>query len=819
MLGRKAEGLLALRDTYGDLVPEFVVLPLTGIIVGGADALVASSTLASSTTRLEISDDAVARLLGEASAWPVVAVRTSALGEDGERQSFAGLFETVLDVTPDQQADAIAKCLASLTGERVRAYATAHGVEPPAPGGSIVVQRMVHGRIAGVMFTETGAGELEVAYSTAGPDAVVTGQAARTFRLDATDPLPRRALLSRGGALTRRTPVPRRLLEIGRELHAAHGPMDVEFAAGGRRVWLLQARPVTVTDRTSSAAWDSTNIGENYPDVTLPLTYSFIRGVYGEVYPSFFRLLGRSDAQLRAHDHVFRNALGYVRGHVHYRIDNWFEMAAMLPGGTANQEFFAAMLQPVKEGEVKPKARPTILGTVALAWGGLRLVWLLATAEGRSRRFARRFRERYARYSAIRFEALAADAALTALGRIRTDLLAMWAVPILNDVRLMIWHGLLRRSFGTERNSDYLAFLTGLTDRASLAPLTALSELGQALRETGLAPGGVQEATRADSAMGANGTTGEPGASLETEAPAANGTTPAPAPEPASLNLSAHQRALVDAYLDVHGGRAPDELQLENPRLGDDTGRLVALALTAADAPIRPAPDQRVRGTLTQRIIGHQVRRAIDHRERFRYYRAQVFGFARDAYLSVGDRLATAGAIAETADVFWLTVEELDAAVFGHAWDTDLAPVVERRRARHAEYAPPLPSRRAVGSGVLAPLDHTFPHAPAPGEVAGQGVAPGVYTGEVLVLPHFDADAPVRGKVLVTSHVDPGWTLLFVAAGAIITERGNPLSHVAIIGRELGIPVIVAATGAMDMLKSGKTVTINGTTGEVTHVE
>ncbi len=751
-LGSKAAGLISLRRTYGDLVPEFVVLPLDEIVIAGTAAITPG-------TRAKIDADAVGRLLGNASAWPSVAVRTSALGEDGAQHSFAGLFETVLDVAPAQQLEAIAHCVASLTGDRVVAYAAAHGVDAPEPGGSVVVQRMVHGRIAGVMFTETGAGQLEVAYSSAGPDAVVSGECARTFRLDATDAIPRRA------------PVPTTLLRIGRELHAARGPMDIEFAASGRRLWLLQARPVTATDRTSSAAWDSTNIGENYPDVTLPLTYSFIRGVYGEVYPSFFRLLGRSDAQLRAHDHVFRNSLGYVRGHVHYRIDNWFEMAAMLPGGGANQEFFAAMLQPVKEGEVKPKARPNALGMLALGWGGLRLVWLLLTAEQRSKSFARRYRAKYARYAAIRFDALAADAALSTLGRIRTDLLAMWAVPILNDVRVMVAHGLLRRTFGQERHADYLAFLTGLTDRASLAPLTALSELGIALRAAGVT---------------------DPGAELNPQ-----------------------QLVLVEDYLETHGGRAPDELQLENPRLADDTAGLVALAFTAAEAPTRPQPAHRPRGTLAQRVIGHHVRRAIDHRERFRYYRAQVFGFARDAYLSVGELLAQSGVIETTEDVFWLTVEELDAAVFGHAWDTDLTGLVEHRKARRDDHAPVLPSRRATGSGAIAPRGLSFPHALATGDVAGQGVSPGVYTGEVLTLSAFDAEAPVRGKVLVTSHVDPGWTLLFVAAGAIITERGNPLSHVAIIGRELGIPVIVAAAGALTALNSGETVTVDGTTGEV----
>src|SRR5690606_21580782 len=148
-------------------------------------------------------------------------------------------------------------------GERVLAYAAARQITQLPLGGSVVVQRMVHGRIAGVMFTQTGAGALEVAYSSAGPDAEVRGEAASTYRLRAVE------------ALGQRAPVPVRWRQSGRELRARRGRTDVACAATGSRVWLLQARAITAPDRTSPPAWDSTNIGENYPGVTLRVTYSF----------------------------------------------------------------------------------------------------------------------------------------------------------------------------------------------------------------------------------------------------------------------------------------------------------------------------------------------------------------------------------------------------------------------------------------------------------------------------------------------------------------------------------------------------------------
>ncbi len=795
MIGAKAEGLLALRGDYPDLVPEFVVIPVASVLRSGADwldrahdaarlalatsgvyggagnaagadagagnsagasAVQAPETLADIAASAELNADALAELMGPAATWPLVSVRTSAISEDGPERSFAGLYVTHLDQSASDVGGAVLDCIRSLVNERVIAYARAAGVTELKVGGSVVVQRMVTGRIAGVMFTQTGRGALEVAYSDAGPDAVVRGEKARHFSVRAVDPVPRRG------------PVPRRLLRIGRELQRTNGASDVEFAASGRRLWLLQVRPVTAPDRTSTLAWDSSNIGENYPGVTLPLTYSFIRGVYAEVYPAFFRLLGRNGAQLRKQSHVFGNTLGYVFGRVHYQIDNWFHMAAMLPGGRANEDFFADMLRPVKRSDGHRKARPGVWGAVVLGFAALRFAVVLAASERRSRRFRRDFERRYARYSAIDFEGLAPDAALTALAHIRTDLLALWAVPILNDVRLMIAHGLLLRSFGQGRNADYLAFMSGLTDRVSVAPLTALSALGKELAGLGQQP----EFTEAG-------------------------------------------RAALDAYLDSFGGRAPDELQLENPRLGDDRAQLVALAAHAAAAPPRPEPTPPPRGTMPQRVIGAHVRRAIDHRERFRFNRAQVFGLARHAFLGAGAALTRAGLLDEVHDVFWVTESELTDVVFGHSWSADLRPLVAQRKSMRADYDAAQPTRRLVGSGAVAIASVRADQAVAKGELAGQGVSPGRFTGEVLVLTEFDANADVRGKLLVTRHVDPGWTLLFVSAGGIITERGNALSHVAIIGRELGIPVIAGAPEATTALRSGDTVDMDGTTGGI----
>ncbi|MET4582777.1 phosphohistidine swiveling domain-containing protein [Conyzicola nivalis] len=774
-VGSKARGLQVLRATYGQLVPDFVVLPIADIVVDWPAVRDRCETLVAGYLAGTVDDaEYDARATGiaaglalkgvPASQWPAASVRTSALAEDGLTDSFAGQYLTTLDCAPADITEAVRASVASLFSRAVASYARLKGMTGLEVGGSVVVQRMFHGDLTGVLFSENGRAEVELAYSAGARNTTVDGDDAESL------------VVSKLSALPAKLPVPRRLIEIALELEKQHGhPVDVEWAVRGGAIALLQVRPQTVAQLGYELAWDCSNIAENYPGVTLPLSYSFIRGLYSRVYPNFFRLLGVGERQIADSAHVFQNTLGYLHGHVYYQIDNWYEMVKLIPGSRHNQAFFAAMLQPARHGGPRDKAKPGLRGAIVLAALGIRLGLLMTRADARSRRFKRQFAERLNRYDSLDWRSLRADAILTTLERIRTDLLSLWATPILNDLRVMVFHGLLKTwCFGPERHADYLAYLRGLTDRASIAPLRALATLGERLR-------------------------------------ASHGTDVAAVlADPASLEL-------VTAYVREFGDRTPDELQLENPRLGENLGSIVTLALGTSPSRAEPAAAPEI-GNLRfgTAFIGRETRKAIDWRERFRFNRAQVYGLARSLYVALGERLVADGALDRGDDVFWLTEQELDAAVFGHSWDSDLRATVARRRGEYDGFAAADLARRMVGSGLVAPrsLAGDVPTGAA-GELAGMGVAPGVLTAEVLVVDAFDPALDVRGKILVTSHIDPGWTLLFVQAAGVVTERGNALSHVAIIARELGMPAVVAAVGATTRLVSGRRITINGTTGAI----
>jgi pyruvate,water dikinase len=68
---------------------------------------------------------------------------------------------------------------------------------------------------------------------------------------------------------------------------------------------------------------------------------------------------------------------------------------------------------------------------------------------------------------------------------------------------------------------------------------------------------------------------------------------------------------------------------------------------------------------------------------------------------------------------------------------------------------------------------------------------------------------------LVAVQTDVAWTLLFPRALAVITDIGAPLSHAAIVARELGIPAVVGCGDATARLKTGDYVRVDGAKGIV----
>ena len=323
--GGKALGLAALAAA-GVRVPPFFA-------VEASTALPATWSAADRAEFLRRAADVLS--LGR------LAVRSSALGEDGAARSFAGVFETVLGVSSAPAAlDAASRCIASGAASRATTYA---GASTALPVG-LVCQLQVEARSAGVCFTRDPSGRdgavvIEAIRGTG--DVLVSG---------ATDPERWRVYRTGlGGWEARREGASQEALSADEAIAAAREaldlaarfgrPLDLEWARDARgALWWLQARPITasatppavVIERSCPDAddgpvtvWGNWNIRETMPDPLTPLSWTIWREV-------FLRLMLRATMDLPARSPLYRPlaALDRVNGRVYWNMN----CLAAIPG-------------------------------------------------------------------------------------------------------------------------------------------------------------------------------------------------------------------------------------------------------------------------------------------------------------------------------------------------------------------------------------------------------------------------------------------------------------------------------------------------------
>jgi pyruvate,water dikinase len=106
------------------------------------------------------------------------------------------------------------------------------------------------------------------------------------------------------------------------------------------------------------------------------------------------------------------------------------------------------------------------------------------------------------------------------------------------------------------------------------------------------------------------------------------------------------------------------------------------------------------------------------------------------------------------------------------------------------------------------------------GAITGFPGAAGVVEGIARVLGTPEDGGQLRdGEILVTTVTNIGWTPIFPRAAAVVTDVGAPLSHAAIVARELGIPAVVGCGNATMLLRSGDRVRVDGGAGTVEILE
>ncbi|HZR43073.1 MAG TPA: PEP/pyruvate-binding domain-containing protein [Ktedonobacteraceae bacterium] len=774
-----------------------------------------------------------------------VAVRSSATAEDLPEMSFAGQQETYLNMHGEAMVlDAVKRCWASLWTARAIGYRARYNIAPQDVSLAVVVQELVPADAAGILFTANpltgvrdqaminaawGLGEAIVAGQVT-PDTVIVDKTSR--KIIQQDISEKDVMTIRTPEGTHEEPVPadRRkqavltpeqaaeLAHIGVQIEDLYGqPMDIEWALHDGRFFVVQARPITAlpdvsepaaeSQEAQAAEWQLPNpkglytrnsVIELLPDPLSPLFATMALPRWNEAMKT---LLSHNDTGGWS-SRVLGNLMS--------------DYVLITINGYAYYDISAIKTQNVK----------TLLMMPAIVSPFVRL---LRTARQRWEQ------EGHPAYAKIvsRWE--------------NEDLRAVSATQLLDGVReivdqtaqyyLTIQSGILPAAYMSE--ALFTLFYNKLVRRRADPPaqafvlgyMSAPIQAEQSLYDLAQWARTQEQLAEALSQMSSAQFT------------AAYQATQIPRVDEATWS---EFRKRFAAHLERFGHTIYD-LDFAKSVPADDPASLLEtlkffLSGKAQDPRRRQEATAAKREQAMQTILGRLkggprlalFRRLVKWAQDLAPLREDALADAglgwpivRRMLQEIGRRLLQAHAIGTQDDVFWLTLDELQAAV--HALDNEQSPaayqavIAERRAAwkRQSKLTPPvaLPAKGGIRFWGRDWSDVMPARAEqqAGDVIKGIGASAGRVTGTARVIhgpDEFDQMRP--GDILVARITTPAWTPLFALATGVITDVGGPLSHSSIVAREYHIPAVLGTGVATKRLSSGQRVTVDGDAGTVT---
>ena len=774
---------------------------------------------------------------------PVV-VRSSAIGEDSARASFAGQLDSFLHVRTFAELEkALLACWASCWSERAITYRAAQGME--VRGMGVVVQTQVDALAAGVLFTRTTEGTILVEHTAGLGDALVAG---------AINPgrfmLPRSGngfvVLSAGERpvtsvenllFSRSTLTELRRLATTLE-EGLGGAQDVEWAIDrSGLLCIVQSRPITAIPTIGEAypggspiRWSDANVNENFPAPISPFLYSIASAGYAHYFRNLARAFGLSKMRITAMDDALRHIIGVHGARMYYNLTNIHTVLRLAPFGdalvTAFNSFVGAGGSFGAAARMKP-GRVREVGELAVI--AVKVAWLYLFLERRVASFERLVDDFAERTEPNRLATLSLRDLRLLLNELMDIRCHRWTNASLADAASMVCYAMLHRlveqaNDGKVPGALHNTLLKAIPQLVSGQPVQELWELSRTVR----ADVALRNLFESDSESVVNQITVNP--------------------------KFADFRAQFEEYLQRWGFRCSAELMLTAPSFQEEPALLVdiirAYARRDCESPAAALSrqfaerEQETKSLLRRlrwhraavlRIVLRWTQAAIAYRERARLKQALLYSRCRRLALALGDQLVTRGHLAEREDVFLLTVQEVDELAAGSAmFPHHVQELTTMRKRAHEELAATHPLNDfALPEGEYLPLvqeqgagagqDSEYP---APDTCScsfgnlytlqGVGACGGRVVGRAVVL-HDASEASVltAEDILVTRQTDPGWAPVFFLIKGLVIERGGMLSHGAIVAREFGIPCVVGVQHATRELFRAGQIEVDGDQGKV----
>jgi pyruvate,water dikinase len=722
-----------------------------------------------------------------------VAVRSSALGEDGTDASFAGQYDTVLNVRgPEELREAIQRCVASVSNERARSYLQDQTGSDTATM-NVVVQAMVNARAAGVVFTAdpvSARRDLLVIDAVAGlGEALVSGEATPDhYGVHSSGSIVRRQLtaaeplLSDGEIL---------LIAQGARAAAAHEgqPLDLEWAIDqdGTLYW-LQARPITtlpedlnefdtVLPRPDDVLTIS-NVSEMMPGAVCPLTGSFTG--WGIDYG-----LQHMQVAVGARSGIQKDwqITAWAYGHLLLNLSGNVVMSSAVLGSTVEQTGQALCGRIIPELKAFPP-QPFLRRVINT---GKLLVYCLR-----------------------------APAVVDRFG----DELDVFIIHNETDSKAM-WRELEKKSAFFDhamavhiQSSALSGFLCTIVENmvSSKSNDSTSEEQGEAVRLLAGATG-VESAVmleRLDSLI--DGVVAHPDAERAFQQATVDDALSWLRNEPTLAPIFA-------SFLSDNGHRGYRELCMRDPAWRDDPSPLIqsmqasvrARFITGGRKSLQTASIDWSNLNRGLRWVLPKAHNAIRRREHTKSQLVDVAHRFKSGFRHLGKLLQDEGILPDADLVNFFSVKELPSFILR----PDSAAVdraVARREALIYQQQFEFPE---ISVGLPQPME-ARPATITDGVLHGRPASRGIVEGIARVAITLAEAAELQpGEILITPITDIGWTPYFSLIGGLVTDLGSSVSHGAVIAREYGLPCIVNSREGTRFFNTGDRIRLDGDKGTV----
>jgi rifampicin phosphotransferase len=724
------------------------------------------------------------------------AVRSSALSEDSSMASFAGQFDTVLNVRTDNEVlKAIHTVSKSRYSKEVQTYSEVKGIND-FYDMAVVIQEMVRADISGVLFTAdpvTGhLNEMVGNFIFGLGEKLVSGKVtAYTFKWGRKTGIGQRVSYKGPKELEKYAGI---LDKLGTRLEKELGcPQDIEWSIAGTQLYLLQSRPITTLigynpttgeyndSITGNYLWSNVNFGEAIPQVMTPLTWT----VQQQIYESWKLIPGYQSS-------------GNIGGRIYLNLSVY---ASVLGALGKNKRDIIRFLEGLLYSQI-PESMEIPLITLSKR----SIISVLINFVGMIIKQARAVQEMP---KFLRSNPAWCESMLKKLNEAnkKSELIMLWNMEILSHLQNTVWSVL----GSATQFSDYTIKL-----RRELIELVGPEDADALIS-------GLNSSSENDNAFGIL---------LASLGPVLG------------IAKLAHRDMDRTEYIIQYGHRGPNEFELSVPRPLEDPGWLDQQLTQFEKSPIDVEAlllKQRAKfAAAWQRFESCYPRKVKSMKRRInkvapkaRMREAARSEYVRDRWVARNFALRAGQLTGLGDEIFFLTIDEVLNVLSG---DEAVVKNIPARKEMHRKYSS-LPDYPSIICGRFDPFrwaadpmrrtDIYEAYDSSSGSmndsnesevdvISGSAGSAGRIEGVVrrLFRPE-EGDQLQTGEILVTSQTDIAWTPIFPRAGAIVTDVGAPLSHAAIVARELGIPAVVGCGNATMRLKTGDRVLVDGGKGVV----